>query len=172
MLSFTKRRKYSKFYELLLIFYSLRISSVWLYCVSKPISLCLRLFQDLRLFRFVVYVGYFNGEKQLLGDATMQAVYFLKKSNLIQLHRMYIGREIGAMQQCQIKCNSFMETDGQYKSLYRGYSPERQLKQPFGEMSTSIFNQFTFMSHTYLQPQLGEKKKSKHFVFNKYFSLV
>ena len=40
-----------------------------------------------------------------------------------------------------------METDGQYnQSLYRGYSLERQLKQPFGEMSTSIFNQFTFMS--------------------------
>jgi hypothetical protein len=53
-----------------------------------------------------------------------------------------------AVLQCQIKCNSFMETDGQYKSLYRGYSPERQLKQPFGEMSTSIFNQFTFMSRS------------------------
>lgn len=31
---------------------------------------------------------------------------------------------------------------------FRGYSLERQLKQPFGEMSTSIFNQFTFMSRS------------------------
>ena len=35
-----------------------------------------------------------------------------------------------------------------FRRPFRGYSLERQLKQPFGEMSTSIFNQFTFMSRS------------------------
>ena len=45
------------------------------------------------------------------------------------------------------------------QTLFSLFFMKRQLKQPFGEMSTSIFNQFTFMTRSPSPEQMSSKSR-------------